>query len=170
MKTGRIFEYIQIFVQFSIQIFIRTFVRVKCFIRIYSDIHSCKFFDTNIFEYSFVSKFLGMSHSVLNGGNIFRCGVLKSAGCRLNILRWPMLEMSCTWKLGPRRPLQLNNVCTIVPRITQQCSVSSNTSRITFKLIVLRDMAGTFLNPVGRKHMLTLERHLVPASDIADDG
>ena len=31
-------------------------------------------------------------------------------------------------------------------------------------------MAGTFLNPVGRKHMLTLERHLVPAPDIADDG
>lgn len=86
------------------------------------------------------------------------------------VSRWPMLEMSCTWKLGPTRPLQLNNVCTIVPRITQQCSVSSNTSRITFKPMVLRDMAGTFLNPVGRKHMLTLERHLVPAPDIADDG
>ena len=50
MKIGRIFEYIQIFVQFSIRIFIRTFVRVK-------------FFDTNIFGYSFVSKFLRMSHS-----------------------------------------------------------------------------------------------------------
>ena len=45
---------IRIFVQFSIRIFIRTFVRVKKFIRIYSDIHSCKFFDTNIFGYSFV--------------------------------------------------------------------------------------------------------------------
>ena len=54
---------IRIFVQFSIRIFIRTFVRVKFFIRIYSDIHSCKFFDTNIFGYSFVSKFLRMSHS-----------------------------------------------------------------------------------------------------------
>ena len=63
MKIGRIFEYIRIFVQFSIRIFIRTFVRVKFFIRIYSDIHSCKFFDTNIFGYSFVSKFLRMSHS-----------------------------------------------------------------------------------------------------------
>ena len=31
--------------------------------RIYSDIHLCKFFDTNIFGYSFVSKFLRMSHS-----------------------------------------------------------------------------------------------------------
>ena len=49
-------------------------------------------------------------------------------------------------------------------------SVSSTRSRITFKPIVLRDMARTFLNPDGRKHMLTLERHLVPAPDIADDG
>ena len=35
----------------------------QIFLRIYSDIHSCKFFDTNIFGYSFVSKFLQMSHS-----------------------------------------------------------------------------------------------------------
>ena len=54
---------IRIFVQFSIRIFIRTFVRVKFFIQIYSDIHSCKFVDMNIFGYSFVSKFLRMSHS-----------------------------------------------------------------------------------------------------------
>ena len=63
VKIGRLFKYIRIFVQFSIRIFIRTFVRVKFFIRIYSNIHSCKFFDTNIFGYSFVSKFLRMSHS-----------------------------------------------------------------------------------------------------------
>ena len=55
---------IRIFVQFLKRICIRTFVRVKNFIQIYSDIHSCKFFDTNIFGYSFVSKFLRMSHSV----------------------------------------------------------------------------------------------------------
>ena len=46
-----IFEYIRLFVQFSIQIFIRTY-----FIRMYSDIRSCKIFDTNIFGYLFVSK------------------------------------------------------------------------------------------------------------------
>ena len=58
-----IFEYIRIFVQFSRRIFIRAFVCVKIFNRIYSDIHSCKFFDSNIFGYSFVSKFSRMSHS-----------------------------------------------------------------------------------------------------------
>ena len=36
----------------------------KMFIRIYSDIRSCHFLDTNIFGYSFVSKSIRMSHSV----------------------------------------------------------------------------------------------------------
>ena len=31
-------------------------------------------------------------------------------------------------------------------------------------------MAEAFLGAVGRKRTLTLERHLVPAADIADDG
>ena len=36
--------------------------------------------------------------------------------------------------------------------------------------MVLRDMGEAFLGAVGRKRTLTLERHLVPAADIADDG
>ena len=72
----RIFEYSNILVtniysdirsyQFFFYEYIRTFVRVKFVLRIYSDIHLCKFVDTNIFRYSFVSKFLQMSHSGTN--------------------------------------------------------------------------------------------------------
>ena len=74
---------IRIFVQFSIRIFIRTFVRVKFLIQIYSDIHSCKFFDTNIFGYSFVSKFLRMSHSGVHEHFTVHCAVVcKSSTSR----------------------------------------------------------------------------------------
>ena len=43
--------------------FSETFLHVKFVIPIYSDICSCKIVDTNIFRYSFVSKFSRMSHS-----------------------------------------------------------------------------------------------------------
>ena len=50
-------------------------VRVKFLIRIYSDIRSCKFFESNTFGDSFVSKFSRMSHSEtywgICGGGIF---------------------------------------------------------------------------------------------------
>ena len=61
---------IWIFAQFSIQIFIQTFVCVKLVTRIYSDIRLCKFFDANIFGYSFVSKKLRMSHSGIYQYNV----------------------------------------------------------------------------------------------------
>ena len=61
----------------TIHISIRIFVRVKFVTRIYSDIRSCKFFDTNIFGYSVVSKFLRMSHS-----GIENLTVLKRTSCQ----------------------------------------------------------------------------------------
>ena len=56
---------IRIFVSFSIRIFICIIFVSFLFIRIYSDIRSYRFLDTNIFGYSFVSKSIRMSHSVL---------------------------------------------------------------------------------------------------------
>ena len=51
----RIFEYIQIFSGTNIHSY---HIRIIFLMRIYSDIHSYCFFDTNIFGYSFVSFFL----------------------------------------------------------------------------------------------------------------
>ena len=60
----RTFEYFPIrifvriiFVSFFWYEYIRIFVRIAFLIRIYSDIRSYHFFDTNIFGYSFVSFF-----------------------------------------------------------------------------------------------------------------
>ena len=55
-SVTNIFEYSNIRI-FLIRIFIRTFVRIIFCIRIYSDIRSYRNFVTNIFGYSFVSKF-----------------------------------------------------------------------------------------------------------------
>ena len=49
-----LWKLVKTFIQFSILIFIRAFICVKFFIQIYSDIHSCKFIDTNIIGYSLV--------------------------------------------------------------------------------------------------------------------
>ena len=70
IRVWRIFGYSNIFEYFLIRIFvriifvsfflykyIRIFVRIAFLIRIYSDIRSYHFFDTNIFGYSFVSFF-----------------------------------------------------------------------------------------------------------------
>ena len=54
IRVWRIYSNIRIFL---IRIFIRTFVRIIFCIRIYSDIRSYQNFVTNIFGYSFVSKF-----------------------------------------------------------------------------------------------------------------
>ena len=54
-SVTNIFKYSNIRI-FSIQISIRTFVHINFLIRIYSDIRSCQFFDTNIFGHSFISK------------------------------------------------------------------------------------------------------------------
>ena len=64
MKTGGIFEYIQIFIQFSIRLFIRTFVSVKFLYEYIQTFVHVIFFDTNVFIYLFVAKFSPMSHSV----------------------------------------------------------------------------------------------------------
>ena len=69
-RVWRIFGYSNIFEYFPIRIFVRIifvsffwceyiqiFVRIVFLIRIYSDIRSYHFFDTNIFGYSFVSFF-----------------------------------------------------------------------------------------------------------------
>ena len=70
IRVWRIFGYSNIFEYFPIRIFVRIifvsffwckyiqiFVRIVFLIRIYSDIRSYHFFDTNIFGYSFVSFF-----------------------------------------------------------------------------------------------------------------
>ena len=49
-----LWKLVKTFIQFSILIFIRAFICVKFLIQIYSDIHSCKFIDTNIIGYSLV--------------------------------------------------------------------------------------------------------------------
>ena len=72
-SVTNIFEYLNIFDPniysdirsyhfFDTNIFGYSFVS-KFLIRIYSDIRSCHFLDTNIFGYSFVSKSIRMSHS-----------------------------------------------------------------------------------------------------------
>ena len=77
--------YIRIFIQISIQIFLRTFVRVKFYVKMYSDIHLCKFVDTNIFKYSSVWKFSRMSHFGLFESVFFpHVGLLSEHICNLS--------------------------------------------------------------------------------------
>ena len=57
-----IYSDIHLYQNFDTNIFEYSFVS-KNFIRIYSDIRSCNFLDTNVFGYSFVSKSIRMSHS-----------------------------------------------------------------------------------------------------------
>ena len=69
-RVWRLFGYSNVFEYFPVRIFvriifvsffwceyIRIFIRIVFLIRIYSDIRSYHFFDTNIFGYSFVSFF-----------------------------------------------------------------------------------------------------------------
>ena len=51
------------FVAIFLYNYIWTFICIEFVIQIYSDIHSCKFFDTNIYAYIFRSKFSRISHS-----------------------------------------------------------------------------------------------------------
>ena len=67
-SNWKLYKYLNIwiFVSFLIRIFIRIIFVSFLFIRIYSDIRSYRFLDTNIFGYSFVSKSIRMSHSGSN--------------------------------------------------------------------------------------------------------
>ena len=69
----RIFEYIRIFSGTNIRSY---HIRIIFLMRIYSDIHSYCFFDTNIFGYSFVSFFdtniFGYSFVSFFDSNIFK--------------------------------------------------------------------------------------------------
>ena len=71
----------------------------KNFLRIYSDIHSCNFLDTNIFGYSFVSKSIRMSHSASSGGSCksFSTVLLKTVR-RILLLKQCVWNWRLVWK------------------------------------------------------------------------
>ena len=62
IRVWKLFEWIQKFIQFSIPLCIRTYVHVKFCWNIFRHLF-LSFINTDIYEYSFLLKLLGMSHS-----------------------------------------------------------------------------------------------------------